>query len=170
RPADRTDRPRVRGAAAVHAQSAGGPVKGADPRQGVGLRFRRQRQHRRTLRLVSAAEDRRSVRGSAEPLPHEAQSRLHPAGGSVIYAVSLRRLRLQTRLLIIAGLLLILVGAAIGAASWISVRTSLMSDLDAQLENMTRHARADGGPNQGPGGAGDQTPVDDALRYLFQPG
>lgn len=85
-------------------------------------------------------------------------------------AFSVRSLRLQTRLIIIAGLVLVLVGAAIGAASWISVRTSLMSDLDAQLENMTRHARADGGPNQGPGGAGDQTPVDDALRYLFQPG
>src|SRR5699024_1861558 len=118
---------------------------------------------RRTLRLVSAEEDRRSVRGSAEPLPHEARSRLHPAGGSVSSAFSVRSLRLQTRLIIIAGLVLILVGAAIGAASWISVRPSLMSDLDAQLENMTRHARADGGPNQGPGGAGDQTPVDDAL-------
>lgn len=85
-------------------------------------------------------------------------------------AFSVRRLRLQTRLIIIAGLVLLLVGAAIGAASWISVRTSLMSDLDAQLENMTRHARAGGGPDPGPGATGSQTPVDDALRYLFQPG
>src|SRR5699024_12244171 len=94
---------------------------------------------------LSSKYDPRSVRGSSEPLPHEARSSLHPAGGSVSSAFSVRSLRLQTRLIIIAGLVLILVGAAIGAASWISVRTSLMSDLDAHLENMTRHVRADGG-------------------------
>lgn len=85
-------------------------------------------------------------------------------------AFSVRRLRLQTRLIVIAGLVLLLVGAGIGAASWLSVRTSLMSDLDAQLSSMTQHARSDGGPNQGPGGSDSQSPVDEALRYLFQPG
>lgn len=100
-----------------------------------------------------------------------------------------RRWRLQTRLIVLASLVLVLVGAGIGAASWWSVRTSLMSDLDSQLAGMTHHARVDPGPGQKPGdrpasdeGAADgvgapaggnddsSTPVDQALRYLFQPG
>ena len=84
----------------------------------------------------------------------------------------LRRWRLQTRLIVLAGLVLLLVGTGIGAASWLSVRTSLMSDLDAQLTSMTSHARS-GGPGSGPG-AGPRTDsasaVDSALRFLFQPG
>jgi two-component system OmpR family sensor kinase len=86
--------------------------------------------------------------------------------------VRLRRWRLQTRLIVLAGLVLLLVGTGIGAASWLSVRTSLMSDLDAQLTSMTSHARS-GGPGSGPG-AGPRTDsasaVDSALRFLFQPG
>ncbi|MDN6373730.1 MAG: HAMP domain-containing histidine kinase [Brevibacterium aurantiacum] len=87
-----------------------------------------------------------------------------------------RRWRLQTRLIVLASLVLILVGAGIGAASWWSVRTSLMSDLDSQLAGMTHHARVDPGPGQKPGNppASDETDsstsVDQALRYLFQPG
>lgn len=93
----------------------------------------------------------------------------------------LRRWRLQTRLIVLAGLVLLLVGAGIGAASWLSVRTSLMSDLDAQLTSMTSHARSGEGPGSGPGSnsgpgttSGPDTEssvaVDSALRYLFQPG
>ena len=89
-----------------------------------------------------------------------------------------RRWRLQTRLIVLASLVLILVGAGIGAASWWSVRTSLMSDLDTQLSGMTQHARSDPGPGispgDGPGGGGSSSSgssaVDQALRYLFQPG
>ena len=84
-----------------------------------------------------------------------------------------RRWRLQTRLIILASLVLALVGAAIGAASWWGVRTSLMSDLDSQLTGMTNHARANPGAGQSPVDGPDQEssdPVDSALRYLFQPG
>lgn len=84
-----------------------------------------------------------------------------------------RRWRLQTRLIMLAGLVLLLVGAAIGIASWLSVRTSLMSDLDGQLAGMTQHARAEPGPGQNRGDGPPslvRTPVDEALRYLFQPG
>jgi two-component system OmpR family sensor kinase len=76
---------------------------------------------------------------------------------------------------VLAGLVLLLVGAGIGAASWLSVRTSLMSDLDAQLSSMTSHARQGDGPGSGPGtgtrtDSGPSAAVDSALRYLFQPG
>lgn len=84
----------------------------------------------------------------------------------------LRRWRLQTRLIVLAGLVLLLVGAGIGTASWLSVRTSLMSDLDEQLTSMTSHARS-GGPGSGPGagpGTESTSAVDSALRFLFQPG
>ncbi|WP_167194653.1 sensor histidine kinase [Brevibacterium pigmentatum] len=84
----------------------------------------------------------------------------------------LRRWRLQTRLIVLAGLVLLLVGAGIGAASWVSVRTSLMSDLDEQLTSMASHARS-GGPGSGPGagpGTESTSAVDSALRFLFQPG
>lgn len=84
----------------------------------------------------------------------------------------LRRWRLQTRLIVLAGLVLLLVGAGIGTASWVSVRTSLMSDLDEQLTSMTSHARS-GGPGSGPGagpGTESTSAVDSALRFLFQPG
>ncbi len=84
----------------------------------------------------------------------------------------LRRWRLQTRLIVLAGLVLLLVGTGIGTASWLSVRTSLMSDLDAQLTSMTTHARS-GGPGSGPGagpGSDSSSAVDSALRFLFQPG
>lgn len=94
--------------------------------------------------------------------------------------MTLRRWRLQTRLIVLAGLVLILVGAGIGTASWLSVRGSLMTDLDAQLTSMTSHARSGDGPGAGPGasgntgtsGGGDDSAaaVDSALRYLFQPG
>jgi two-component system OmpR family sensor kinase len=94
--------------------------------------------------------------------------------------VTLRRWRLQTRLIVLAGLVLLLVGAGIGTASWLSVRGSLMSDLDAQLTSMTSHARSGDGPGAGPGatgnpgtsggGDGSSAAVDSALRYLFQPG
>jgi two-component system OmpR family sensor kinase len=94
--------------------------------------------------------------------------------------MKLRRWRLQTRLIVLAGLVLLLVGAGIGTASWLSVRSSLMSDLDAQLTSMTSHARSDDGPGSpgagsGPGessgpGAESTAAVDSALRYLFQPG
>ena len=86
--------------------------------------------------------------------------------------MKLRRWRLQTRLILLAGLVLLLVGTGIGAASWLSVRTSLMSDLDAQLTSMTSHART-GGPGAGPGagpGTESSSAVDSALRFLFQPG
>ncbi|MGO1291142.1 MAG: sensor histidine kinase [Brevibacterium linens] len=94
--------------------------------------------------------------------------------------MTLRRWRLQTRLIVLAGLVLLLVGAGIGTASWLSVRGSLMTDLDAQLTSMTSHARSGDGPGAGPGtsgntgtsGGGDDSAaaVDSALRYLFQPG
>lgn len=54
----------------------------------------------------------------------------------------LRRWRLQTRLIVIASMVLVLVGVGIGAASWLSVRASLMSDLDSQLERMTGFSRS----------------------------
>ena len=76
---------------------------------------------------------------------------LHPSGRSVKAIPPVRRWRLQTRLIVLASLVLILVGAGIGAASWWSVRTSLMSDLDSQLAGMTHHARVDPGPGQKPG-------------------
>jgi two-component system OmpR family sensor kinase len=93
----------------------------------------------------------------------------------------LRRWRLQTRLIVLAGLVLMLVGAGIGTASWLSVRSSLMADLDAQLTSMTSHARSADGPGSGrdaaagPGSGsgtdgGSSAAVDSALRYLFQPG
>ncbi|WP_166970623.1 sensor histidine kinase [Brevibacterium atlanticum] len=94
--------------------------------------------------------------------------------------MTLRRWRLQTRLIVLAGLVLLLVGAGIGTASWLSVRGSLMSDLDAQLTSMTSHARSGDGPGAGPGATGNpgtsdggdesSAAVDSALRYLFQPG
>lgn len=92
----------------------------------------------------------------------------------------MRTWKLQTRLILLAGLVLVLVGAGIGAASWLSVRSALMSELDSQLSSMTSHAR--GGPGAGPSGTGPGTPagnqgegsgassIDSALRYLFQPG
>lgn len=80
-------------------------------------------------------------------------------------------MKLQTRLIIIVCLVLVIIGAGIGLASWLSVRQSLMSDLDEQLSSMTMNAR--GGPGgdraQGPGATGSEQ-IDDALRYLFQPG
>lgn len=90
---------------------------------------------------------------------------------------SFRQWRLQTRLIVIASMVLALVGVGIGAASWWSVRTSLMSELDGQLDAMAGFARAETGPKLTSGrsldiGMNEQTPdqVDSALKFLFQPG
>lgn len=90
---------------------------------------------------------------------------------------SFRQWRLQTRLIVIASMVLALVGVGIGAASWWSVRTSLMSELDSQLDAMAGFARADTGPKLTSGrgidiGMNAQSPdqVDSALKFLFQPG
>ena len=65
----------VRVAALPDAEPEAGDVQGADPGSGVGLRFRRAGEYRRTLHLLSAEEDRRRP-GTDDP--HHEGLRLCP--------------------------------------------------------------------------------------------
>ncbi|RBP62363.1 two-component system OmpR family sensor kinase [Brevibacterium sanguinis] len=80
-----------------------------------------------------------------------------------------RRMTLRSRLIAIAVSVLVIVGFGIGAASYLTVRSSLMGDLDSQLQEMAAQA---GGQTRPPGEPGPD-PGDGpgpGLRYLFQPG
>ncbi len=79
------------------------------------------------------------------------------------------RMTLRSRLIIIAVSVLVVVGVGIGAASFLTVRSALMGDLDSQLQEMSEQA---GGQARPPGdpGPGAEEPPGPGLRYLFQPG
>src|SRR5690606_6195753 len=120
-------------------------VEGDDPRPRVGLRLRRQRQHRRVLRLVPAAQARDSVPRPAAAAAHEARRRLHagpvsdaPRTQDAPDARDARlprwqRVPLRTTAALAVSAIAAVVLLIIGVASVLGLRASVLAQLDAEL-------------------------------------